>query len=141
MLRLRKLQQNDLTAVVAIEQAVQIKPWSIAQFQSSLARGDLGWVVVSVNEICGFLLLKPIGNEAEILTVAVGLDYQRQGIATALLQHAQQQFSPLFLEVRPSNQAAIAAYEKQGFTAISRRKAYYGDEDAIIYRFDVKDSL
>ena len=44
------------------------------------------------------------------------------------------------LEVRPSNQAARALYEKFGFVQRGVRKGFYKDpaEDGLIYTLDIK---
>ena len=64
--------------------------------------------------------------------------YRRQGIAEALLdayiQYGREHLAFLTLEVRPSNQAAVALYCKHGFQEAGRRKDYYQDptEDALL---------
>ena len=51
----------------------------------------------------------------------------------------------VFLEVRPSNPAAIALYEDEGFNEIGRRPRYYpadnnGREDAIVMAIELLDA-
>lgn len=75
--------------------------------------------------------------EAEILNLAVHPAYRRSGIATALLTHVlARSGSTLFLEVRESNRAALALYQKFGFREIGHRANYYNspDEAAIVMR-------
>ena len=78
-------------------------------------------------------------DEAHISTLAVRRVYRQQGLGEllllALLDEAQQQgASRATLEVRISNDAAQALYDKYGFEQVGRRKAYYNDnqEDALI---------
>jgi ribosomal-protein-alanine N-acetyltransferase len=78
-------------------------------------------------------------EEAHITILAVHPDYQRQGLGQlllyALLQDAKKrQLEWATLEVKPSNQAARALYQKFGFKEAGRRRRYYKDtgEDALI---------
>jgi ribosomal-protein-alanine N-acetyltransferase len=78
----------------------------------------------------GFVILRIVADEAEILTLAVHPSAQRSGQGTALvlqcLTLAQQHgASRVFLEVAPDNTAALALYAHQGFAQTGRRKAYY----------------
>lgn len=84
---------------------------------------------------CSWAILE----EAHITIVAVHPAYQRQGLGQAmllaLLQAAHQRgLERATLEVRVSNEMAIALYEKFGFRAAGRRKRYYQDtgEDALV---------
>ena len=78
-------------------------------------------------------------EEAHITIVAVHPAYQRQGLGQAmlwaLLQSAWQRgLERATLEVRESNAAAIALYQKFGFREAGRRRRYYQDngEDALV---------
>lgn len=78
-------------------------------------------------------------EEAHITVLAVRPQYQRQGagqaILVALLDAARHRgLEWATLEVRPSNHAAIALYQKYGFIEVGRRRHYYADtgEDALI---------
>ena len=137
---IRLMRLADLPQVLAIEQAVQAHPWSEAQFQSALKHRDISYVL-DEGGVQGFILAKPVVDEVEILTLAVAKFAQRRGYASALLKQLQADFATIFLEVRVSNTAAQALYKKAGFTPIATRKAYYGDEDALIYRFSAVDPL
>lgn len=137
---IRRMRLADLASVLAIEQAVQAHPWSEAQFASALQHNDIAYVL-DTGEVQGYVVAKPLFAEAEILSLAVAIAAQRRGYAFALLKQLQIHFSTLFLEVRPSNLAAQALYKKLGFAQIAKRKAYYGDEDALIYRFSAADPL
>lgn len=131
---------EDVEAVAAIEQASFSDPWPTRSFQIELATNKLavylvarksGWVVAYIGAWIIF-------EEAHITTLAVEQSCRRQGLATrlvsALIEKAQLRGADLItLEVRPSNTAARAFYEKLGFTALGRRKRYYhNNEDAII---------
>jgi ribosomal-protein-alanine N-acetyltransferase len=70
------------------------------------------------------------------LNRAVAPDRRRAGIAILLLQREFRQKAVFLLEVRESNAAARALYERLGFVEISRRKDYYDNpaETAIVMR-------
>ncbi len=90
----------------------------------------------------GVLLGQQMGDEAEIIDLAVSPDHRRQGIGAALVRAflawlQAQSTHTVFLEVRASNTAAIALYTHQGFSAVAERPDYYGDgERALVLRWD-----
>lgn len=102
------------------------RPWDAAAFQS-LCRQD---GVVALGHADGFILIRTVSDEAEILTLAVrpqarrrgaGADLVRAGADAARAQGAQR----LFLEVAEDNAAALALYRSAGFVEDGRRKGYY----------------
>lgn len=91
-------------------------------------------------KVTGFSLMRVIADEAELLLIAVDPAAQHRGIGAALLDdfiafatsHGARR---LHLEVRDGN-AAIALYERAGFTPAGRRRAYYRGRDG-----EVRDAL
>jgi len=86
-----------------------------------------------------FILARVVGDEAEILTIAVAPKARRKGFGRALVRSAALHATTLgatslFLEVGVRNDAAQALYRGSGFQSVGRRKAYYADEDADILR-------
>lgn len=143
---LRVLEKNDLPEILLIERLTQLSPWGLDIFERCLEIGYLGWVIEDNNRIKGFILLSMQVGEGHILNICVHPDFQRQGIAQNLLSHALDMAKDkgaaiMFLEVRKSNKAAIALYEKMEFVQIGDRKAYYpsssGREDALIFAKDL----
>ena len=88
----------------------------------------------------GFVLARTVADEAEILTLAVDPLMQRHGAGRLLLRaamHAARQrgAAAMFLEVAPSNAAALALYGAAGFVQVGRRPRYYpGGGDALVLR-------
>lgn len=121
--------------------------WSGQQYESLFASDDpvvSGLALIARSgehsEILGFLVAQHVGPEWELENVVVAPEMQGKGIGTRLmlelLKQAQQTNSEtVFLEVRESNVAARALYEKIGFLQTGRRKSYYNNplEDAILY--------
>lgn len=131
----------DLAEVVALEERVQAFPWSIGNFRDALAAGYGAWVAREQEGLAGFIVTMSAVDEVHLLVIAVAPQRQRGGLGAALLAHACEQarqagMGRMLLEVRPSNQAAIAFYQRFDFVEIGRRRGYYpaleGREDAIV---------
>ena len=126
------MQDGDLEQVVAIERLVQSHAWSAIQFQDALASYQCT-VYAQAHQVLGFCILQPVLDEANLLLMAIHPSEQGKGLGYALLDHsiAQLKNSPIqiFLEVRESNKAAIALYEKSGFHQSDLRKNYYPNVD------------
>lgn len=97
------------------------------------------------HELVGVLQWRHLGEEAEILDVAVRPAHRRCGHASFLLRHFLQQAAvssihELFLEVRESNSPAIALYQKFGFHIAGRRRNYYRhpDESALLMNLSIR---
>lgn len=132
--------------LIDIEKGANPLPWSVENLRSCFAEGYQNFAAYDdlSNELLGFILVhQPVADEWTIMNVVVAAQVQRQGVGQQLVQHvcqlAQSYDADLFLEVRASNQPAIALYEKLGFKTLGKRKEYYptvsGDrEDAIIMK-------
>jgi ribosomal-protein-alanine N-acetyltransferase len=92
-----------------------------------------GWLLLArtgPDKISGFTLLRMAGDEAELLLCATCESVRRQGIARRLVEAALVSARArgalrMFLEVRESNHAARALYERCGFSQIGIRPGYY----------------
>jgi ribosomal-protein-alanine N-acetyltransferase len=122
----------DTTALSAIHRDCFMPGWSEeAMAQLFAIPGTLAFVA-SGN--AGFGILRIVGGEAEVITMAVLCRRRRQGIANAVAD-AMLHFAKacgvktVFLEVRKGNEAAAALYRKFGFTQMSERKDYYHNSD------------
>jgi ribosomal-protein-alanine N-acetyltransferase len=78
----------------------------------------------------GYLLATMIDGEAEILSIGVRPDRQRQGVGKRLLQHffehgTSQKMARVVLEVAEDNVPALGLYRDFGFVEFGRRKGYY----------------
>jgi len=137
---IRLMQHSDVNAVAQIEKMVQSHPWTITQFQDAVESYQ-STVIEQAGQVVGFCILQPVLDEANLLLMAVHPNQQGKGLGYQLLDQSiallKNQPVQIFLEVRESNQAAIALYEKSGFHQIDLRKNYYpcpngGREHAII---------
>ncbi|MFC7049747.1 ribosomal protein S18-alanine N-acetyltransferase [Emcibacter nanhaiensis] len=112
------------------------RAWSIEEFNTLLAMpGVFGLVAMLGDDPAGFLLVRQVVDEAEILTITVRPDYRRQGLAGRLLGQLKAMLrdggktEKLFLEVREDNKAARALYTRQGFEKIGLRENYYSGQN------------
>ena len=138
---IRTLSPSDAPAVTKIlQQAPEAANWSGKSFEELLAwSGGVALASETIGELSGFLFGRQVGDEAEILNLAMIPDRRRLGEGGALLSAALEEFrrrgvSRVFLEVRESNAAAITFYLKYGFAKSGRRPGYYRDpvEAAIV---------
>lgn len=135
---------EDLPWVVENERELHAFPWSEGNFTDSLRAGYNCWVMHNGPEPVAYAVMLTVVDEAHLLNISVARTVQRRGIGGKLLEYLSSEAlrvgaTQFFLEVRPSNTAALALYERHGFVAIGRRKGYYPGhdgrrEDAIVMR-------
>ncbi|NBN80032.1 ribosomal protein S18-alanine N-acetyltransferase [Microvirga tunisiensis] len=94
----------------------------------------------------GFLLLRQVADEAEVLTLAVDPRHRGRGIGKRLMQDGMfrlygDRCKSLFLEVDAANEAALLLYRSLGFRKVGERKGYYRDSTgggtALVMRVDL----
>jgi len=156
---MRDMMPADVDAVLAIEQEVQPYPWTRGNFTDALNSGYLCMVdseaLVDGHpeegvEIRGYAILMPVVDEAELLTIGVAAGQQRRGVGRAMLRGMLDvargnKMKLVFLEVRASNEPALALYRSAGFTQIGLRRGYYRNgenaEDAITMACELTGEL
>jgi ribosomal-protein-alanine N-acetyltransferase len=136
------MRKRHLRAVLAIEEQVNPKPWTLALFQSELALRDTRAYFVAqtgLRQVVGFGGLMLTLEDGHVTTLGVDPVYQRQRVATRIMlvlarTAIRRGASALTLEVRLSNRSAQELYRRFGFAPVGVRKAYYQqpDEDALI---------
>jgi ribosomal-protein-alanine N-acetyltransferase len=143
---IRQMTHDDLDSVLVIESAAYGFPWNRKIFTDCLMAGYLTSVLESDEGLIGYSILSTAAAEAHILNLCVHPEWQRQGLGQQLLDHLLDYTQALgveriFLEVRPSNDAAILLYENAGFVRLGLRKSYYrgadGREDALVLVLDM----
>ena len=137
--------EHDLDWVMEQEASLHRFPWSLGNFTDSLAAGYACWLMLETGAPVGYAVVLVVLDEAHLLNISVVRAAQRRGLGSRLLEHLfsvarSSGIRQFFLEVRPSNLAALALYRRAGFVEIGRRKGYYpspeGREDAIVMRFE-----
>ncbi|KCB39052.1 tRNA threonylcarbamoyl adenosine modification protein YeaZ / ribosomal-protein-alanine acetyltransferase multi-domain protein [Bordetella hinzii CA90 BAL1384] len=127
---LQPMAPEDLPAVAALEARVQAFPWTEGNFGDALAAGYDCCVLRSAGQVVGFCVLMHAPDVSHILVIAVDRRCQRQGLGRRLIAWSEARarahgVPALLLEVRPSNQGALAFYADQGFLRVGLRKDYY----------------
>ena len=135
---LREILSSDVSQIAAIERDCFALPWEEEAVSSVYARADFCGVVAQIGEkTVGYLLGLTLFENAEVLRVAVANAYRGQKIGGALLD----QFCNLvkargaervFLEVRVSNEPALALYESRAFLKGRVREKYYENGESAI---------
>lgn len=132
----RRFRPPDTDAVMAIVgESPQAANWSRESYAKfAKESGSIVLVIESDRQVSGFLVGRIAGDQAEVLNLAVRAKQRRRGAGTALLAAALKELGSMgansvYLEVRESNTAAIAFYERHGFAKTGRRKGYYRDPD------------
>ncbi len=137
----RAMRSSDLDLVVKNEAAAYTSPWSKRVFVDCLRAGYQCWVLASKNKIVAHGVMSVAIGECHLLTLCVAPEFQRQGLGRRLFslllaRAAKLDAETCFLEVRKSNEPAIALYQSMGFSQIGERKGYYPDgadrEDAVV---------
>jgi ribosomal-protein-alanine N-acetyltransferase len=137
--RVRRLAYGDLPAVLAIERRSFQTPWSLAMFVLELSKpsGICLGITDERGSLIGYLICSRYADVWHLMNVAVTPERRREGIATELMTRLFETTGPdarVTLEVRTSNSAAIAMYNRFGFRPAGHRRRYYHDngEDALI---------
>ncbi len=138
---IRTMVHDDLVIVSDIERRSYEFPWSHGVFRDCLLAGYSCIVVERGELVVGYGILSMAAGEAHILNLCVDpdyrqLDYGKRLLDEIMMRARQAEVAEMFLEVRPSNEHAIALYQKIGFRQVACRPAYYqareGREDAAV---------
>ena len=143
-MHVRQATANDLPQIMELERdSPTAAHWSSAHYEAIFAaeEGSRLLLVIEDQSVAGLLIAQDVAGEWEIQNVLVARALQGRGLASQLLRTfldmvSQNGTKSIFLEVRKSNQAARAFYEKWGFIQTGYRSRYYRDpvEDAVLYQ-------
>ncbi len=142
---IRGMLPADLDVITGIEERTYDFPWGRGIFSDCLMAGYLCVVLDDISDVIGYAIISIAAAEGHILNLCVDAPMQRQGLGQQMLEYLLDQCEQmgverLFLEVRPSNEAAIKLYEQAGFSTLGVRKEYYkavaGREDALVLVYD-----
>ena len=138
--KIRSFREEDAPAISEIlRDSNQAAQWPFESY-ASLANSPGGILLLceAKTQVVGFVAARQAADQAEILNIAVHIDFRRKGVASALLAGALDAFrrsaiAHVFLELRESNLPARKLYERHGFLRTGRRKSYYTNptEDAL----------
>jgi len=144
---IRAMRDGDVADVVAIERASYQFPWSEGIFRDCLRVGYTCRVATVGKQLAGYGVMSLGAGEAHILNLCIGEGFRCRGLGRRLLTFLIERatvagMKEAFLEVRPSNTAAIRLYLAQGFEQVGMRRGYYqavgGREDAAVLRLGLR---
>jgi ribosomal-protein-alanine N-acetyltransferase len=144
---IRPMTEADVAGVFAVERASYQFPWSEGIFRDCLRVGYVCRVLAQGSQIIGYGVMSVGAGEAHILNLCVAQAHRCRGLGRRMLDYlldrgAAAGMSEAFLEVRPSNTAAIRLYQAIGFEQVGMRRGYYqavgGREDAAVLRLSLR---
>ncbi len=144
---IRPMAESDVIDVVSTERASYQFPWSEGIFRDCLRVGYICRVVIVDDNVIGYGVMSVGAGEAHILNLCILEAYRCRGIGRRLLTYMVERgaaagMSEAFLEVRPSNTAAIRLYQSLGFEQVGMRRGYYqavgGREDAAVLKLPLR---
>jgi ribosomal-protein-alanine N-acetyltransferase len=142
----------DAPTLAAIHASAFDSSWGADQIASLFSIGGVfGQIVECDGDPAGFILVRVVADEAEILTLAIATNRRRRGLGETLLASAaaearERGAQTVFLEVASDSRPALCLYRKVGFAAVGLRKGYYdgrhnGARDALVLSLDLNRRL
>ena len=127
----RKGTEEDVQYIAEIEAKTFSDAWTEKSVQDTFGQKQ-AFITVAENEgkVVGYCIIYYVMDEAEIARIAISEDVRRQGVGNGLLHYTceccrEKQIERLLLDVRESNEGAIAFYQKYGFQTDGMRKHFY----------------
>ena len=143
---IRTMVEADVAAVAGIEHAAYQFPWSEGIFRDCLRVGYVCRVACVGEEVISYGVMSVGAGEAHILNLCVNAHFRCRGVGRRMLEYLVDRaravgMAEAFLEVRPSNTAAIRLYTSMGFEQVGIRRGYYqavgGREDASVLKLSL----
>jgi ribosomal-protein-alanine N-acetyltransferase len=157
---LRRMREEDLPAVRAIEALSFPNPWSDATFRGEIQNTSISFPMVVVRrpgdpvvtdnpvvadeEVVAYIIYWQIRDDVQVNNIAVHPDCRGLGLGEAMMRYAiamvrESGATFMTLEVRQSNASALTLYKKLGFEVMGTRKNYYTkpDEDAFVMALEL----
>ena len=126
---------DDIAYLPDIHATAFSRGWTAAEFEALLGPENVHAFVLRLEgegdgPPRGFVILRQVAEEAEIVTLALDNPYRGRGHGETLMREAilhlkRARVARLLLEVDETNAAALGLYRKLGFLEVGRRKGYY----------------
>ena len=136
-----RLGSEHIPYVAEIERLCFSLPWSEKSLEMLTENGGVGFVAILNGQVVAYGGMMTVLDEGQVTNIATHPDFRRCGAARkvteALSEYGRKNgIDSIYLEVRKSNNAAIALYEGCGFFAVGERKRFYSDpiEDAVVMK-------
>ncbi len=130
-MRIERVKKEHLAGIAALEALCFDAPWSRQALELLVGDTALGFACLDEEGTpVSYVGMITVLDEGQITNVATHPDHRRRGLGgrvlAALLAEARRRaLSTVTLEVRQSNAAAIALYEKHGFSVVGQRNHFY----------------
>ena len=145
---IRRATPHDLDAVVRVDVRSFTRDWPADDFLAQLGDPTVVLGIALAGEApstsLGYVHVRLVGPEAELLNLAVDPAARRTGLGRRLLRWGQAEAAEagvdrMFLEVRHDNVAALALYRAEGWQQVGIRKRYYSEDgaDAVVMAVDL----
>jgi ribosomal-protein-alanine N-acetyltransferase len=142
---IRKMIPQDLDEVLSVEISNSLTPWSKNMFVEEM-RNPFAYCFVMETEVgskqpvIGFICFRNVGEESELLNICVHQTFRQLGVGKRLMEFyidfsRKRGSRTFYLEVHPSNHAAIHLYQLFSYQSSGvRRNFYQGKSDALLMR-------
>lgn len=145
MFSIKRLRREDVADVAELERKIFSDAWSERAILETLdQKQTMLLAAYEDKKMIGYVILYYVLEDGEIARIAVADGYRRQGVATLMLREMvilcrDIGVSKILLDVRESNAAAYAFYERRGFVRDGIRKNFYSDpvENAILMSLEI----
>ena len=131
--------KEHLSLVAILEEKTFSAPWSEKSLEFFLDELNFCVVLLEDGNLASYCTVTTVLDEAQIINVATDSRFKRMGMAEQVLNRVFEEcsnraISSISLEVRESNEGAIALYEKLGFEVLGTRKNFYTEptENALV---------
>lgn len=144
---IRQAKPGELTQIARLDARCFERPWTLSAWETEQARAFARiWVWAPAGDptrgadpLGGYCVCWHLGQEAELLRIAVAPEHRGQGVGATLLDGAtskarQEGCRSMSLEVQHDNLAALSLYENAGFERVGERAGYYQGKDALLLR-------
>ncbi len=138
-LTIKKMEKEDVEGVLPIAATNLLNPWSKNMFLEELAHPFSHCFLLShqndghQDNPLGFLCFRNLGEESELLNLAISPDHRQKGLAKKLMEFYinfcyQKGVKKYYLEVHPQNIPAVRLYQSFAYQPTGRRKNFYQDK-------------
>ena len=135
-LHIEPAEARDADAVAKLHAASFYRGWPRQDIEAYIIDPDTPPLVArdARHKVVGFAMLRILGDDVELMTIAVEPKFRGKGVGHALMQACFEDLmmtpvKRMVLEVAADNPAAIKLYQQLGFQRISERKGYYARPD------------